>query len=53
MKNNVFLKYKAIDEDDLDIYRLVDSADEAWSIISKLIKDHKLHRGEYHKIVTK
>lgn len=36
IKNQVFKKNNAIDEDDMDIYRLVDTADEAFLMIKKL-----------------
>lgn len=38
----VYAQHKAIDQDDMDIYHLVDTADEAYELIKKLSKDKHL-----------
>lgn len=38
IENDVYGKYKAIDKEDMDIYHLTDSAEEAFDLIKKLVK---------------
>jgi predicted Rossmann-fold nucleotide-binding protein len=48
IKDTVYGKYGAIDREDMDLYHLVDNADEAWELVKVLMKKHKLQRGDIH-----
>jgi uncharacterized protein (TIGR00730 family) len=46
IEETVYKKYEAIDRADMEIYHLVDNTEEAWALIRKLMKTHRLQRGD-------
>lgn len=48
VEKTVYEKYKGIDKADMQIYHLVDNADQAWELIQKLAKEKKLQRSDVH-----
>ncbi|MEK7187313.1 MAG: TIGR00730 family Rossman fold protein [Patescibacteria group bacterium] len=48
IEETVYQKYHAIDREDMKIYHIVDSSEEAWVLVQSLMKKHKLQRGDIH-----
>lgn len=48
IEETVYKKYKGIDKQDMKIYHLVDTADEAWDLIQKMMRENKLQRSDIH-----